>query len=50
MATTGRRGWWVDKRHLLVDSNELVLAVWVDSADMPDRDGGRQLLDEGKSC
>src|SRR5829696_3111971 len=34
------------KRHLLVDTNGLVLAARVHSADLPDRDGGRWLLDE----
>ena len=36
------------KRHLLVDTNGLVLAVRVHSADLPDRDGGRRLLGEGQ--
>jgi putative transposase len=36
------------KRHLLVDTNGLVLAARVHSADLPDRDGGRQLLGEGQ--
>ena len=36
------------KRHiLLVDTNGLVLATRVHSADLPDRDGGRRLLAEG---
>jgi hypothetical protein len=37
------------KRHiLLVDTNGLVLAARVHGADLPDRDGGRRLLEEGK--
>ncbi len=32
------------KRHILVDTNGLVLAARVHGADLPDRDGGRQLL------
>jgi putative transposase len=36
------------KRHILVDTNGLVLAARVDGADFPDRDGGRRLLEEGK--
>jgi putative transposase len=32
------------KRHLLVDTNELVLTVRVHGADLHDRDGGKQLL------
>src|SRR5215216_2043664 len=35
------------KRHILVDTNGLVLAVRVHGADLPDRDGGRRLLAEG---
>ena len=35
------------KRHLLVDTNGLVLAARVHGADLPDRDGGRRLLGEG---
>lgn len=35
------------KRHLLVDTNGLVLAAHVHGADLPDRDGGRRLLTEG---
>jgi putative transposase len=35
------------KRHILVDTNGLVLAARVHSADLPDRDGGRRLLAEG---
>ena len=34
------------KRHLLVDTNGLVLTVRVHGADLHDRDGGRQLLAE----
>lgn len=33
------------KRHLLVDTQGLVLKVLVHAADIPDRDGGRLLLD-----
>jgi putative transposase len=36
------------KRHLLVDTNGLVLAARVHSADLPDRDGGRRLLGVGQ--
>jgi putative transposase len=36
------------KRHLLVDTSGLVLAARVHSADLPDRDGGRPLLEEGE--
>ena len=36
------------KRHLLMDPNRLVLAARVHSAGLPDRDGGRRLLDEGQ--
>ncbi len=36
------------KRHILVDTNGLVLAVKVHGADLPDRDGGRRLLSEGR--
>jgi putative transposase len=32
------------KRHIMVDTNGLVLAARVHGADLPDRDGGRQLL------
>ena len=35
------------KRHILVDTNGLVLAARVHGADLPDRDGGRRLLGEG---
>jgi putative transposase len=35
------------KRHILVDTNALVLAACVHGADLPDRDGGRRLLAEG---
>jgi transposase len=35
------------KRHLLVDTSGLVLAASVHSADLPDRDEGRPLLEEG---
>jgi transposase len=38
------------KRHILVDTNGLVLAARVHGADLPDRDGGRRLLEEGKGC
>ncbi len=34
------------KRHILVDTNGLVLAVRVHGADLHDRDGGRRLLSE----
>ena len=34
------------KRHILVDTNGLVLAARVHSADLPDRNGGSRLLDE----
>lgn len=34
------------KRHILVDTNGLVLAVRVHRADLHDRDGGRRLLSE----
>lgn len=34
------------KRHILVDSGGLVLAAQVHSADLPDRDGERRLLEE----
>jgi putative transposase len=34
------------KRHVLVDTNGLVLTVCVHGADLHDRDGGRQLLAE----
>jgi len=37
------------RRHILVDtSSGLVLAARVHSADLPDRDGGRRLLEDGK--
>ncbi len=37
------------KRHiLLVDANGLVLAARVHGADLPDRDGGKRLLEEGQ--
>ena len=36
------------KRHILVDTNGLVLAARVHGADLPDRDGGRRLLEEGE--
>jgi putative transposase len=36
------------KRHLLVDTGGLVLAARVHGADLPDRDGGRRLLEDGK--
>jgi putative transposase len=35
------------KRHILVDTNGLVLAAKVHSADLPDRDGGRRVVGEG---
>jgi putative transposase len=35
------------KRHILVDTNGLVLAAKVHGADLPDRDGGRRLVGEG---
>src|SRR5215203_1961954 len=34
------------KRHILVDTNGLVLAARVHGADLPDREGGRRLLEE----
>ena len=36
------------KPHQLVDTNGLVLATRVYSIDLPDRDGGRRLFDEGQ--
>jgi putative transposase len=36
------------KRHILVDTNGLVLAARVHGADLPDRDGGRRLLEQGE--
>ncbi len=37
------------KRHILVDTNGLVLAARVHGgADLPDREGGRRLLGEGQ--
>ena len=36
------------KRHILVDTGGLVLAARVHGADLPDRDGGRRLLDDGE--
>lgn len=36
------------KRHILVDTNGLVLAAKVHSAALPDRDGGMRLLGEGQ--
>lgn len=36
------------KRHILVDTGGLVLAARVHSADLPDRDGGRRLLEDGE--
>jgi putative transposase len=36
------------KRHILVDTGGLVLAAKVHGADLPDRDGGRRLLEDGK--
>ncbi len=36
------------KRHILVDTGGLVLAAKVHGADLPDRDGGRRLLSEGR--
>jgi putative transposase len=35
------------KRHILVDTNGLVLAARVRGADLSDRNGGRHLLTEG---
>jgi putative transposase len=35
------------KRHILVDTNGLVLAAKVHSADLPDRDGGRRVVGGG---
>lgn len=36
------------KRHILVDSGGLLLAAKVHGADLPDRDGGRRLLEDGE--
>ena len=36
------------KRHILVDTGGLVLAARVHGADLPDRDGGRRLLEDGE--
>jgi transposase len=36
------------KRHILVDTGGLVLAARVHGADLPDRDGARQLLEDGE--
>ncbi len=36
------------KRHILVDTGGLVLAAKVHGADLPDRDGGRRLLEDGE--
>ena len=36
------------KRHILVDTNGLVLAARVHGADLPDREGGRRLVGEGQ--
>jgi putative transposase len=36
------------KRHILVDTSGLVLAARIHGADLPDRDGGRRLLEEGE--
>jgi putative transposase len=36
------------KRHILVDTGGLVLAARVHGADVPDRDGGRRLLEDEK--
>ena len=36
------------KRHILVDTGGPVLAAHVHGADLPDRDGGRRLLSEGR--
>jgi putative transposase len=36
------------KRHILVDTSGLVLAARIHGADLPDRDGGRRLLEDGK--
>jgi putative transposase len=36
------------KRHILVDTGGLVLAAKVHGADLPDRDGGRRLLEGGE--
>ena len=38
------------KRHILVDTGGLVLAAHVHGADLPDRDGGRRLLGEKRTC
>ncbi len=35
------------KRHILVDTGGLVLAARVHGAHLPDRDGGRRLLEDG---
>ncbi len=36
------------KRHILVDMGGLLLAARVHGADLPDRDGGRRLLEDGE--
>ena len=36
------------KRHILVDTGGLVLAAKVHGADLPDRDGGKRLLEDGQ--
>jgi putative transposase len=36
------------KRHILVDTGGLLLAAKVHGADLPDRDGGRRLLEDGE--
>jgi putative transposase len=36
------------KRHVMLDTNGLVLAARVHAANLPDRDGGRRLLGEGQ--
>jgi putative transposase len=36
------------KRHILVDTGALVLAAKVHGADLPDRDGGKRLLEDGQ--
>ncbi len=45
-AYDGAKGLSGRKRHILVDTNGLVLAARVHGANLPDRDGGRRLLDE----
>jgi putative transposase len=44
----GAKGLAGRKRHILVDTGGLVLAARVHGADLPDRDGGRRLLEDGE--